>query len=192
MKAEYELGSIAGLRISVQSSFFIARFLAVVVLAIVGRSAFKLSRREALFGAISAVVLDAFAVLFHQLGHARIAKSTGWPMTGIRFWGLFSTCTYPLNEPELPPMVHIRRAVGGPFASLLLGLFTGLPALWLLPKKGLGRLLALFWLINNVAVKFVLAFGPLSWTDGPPMWRWGRRLLAERGKFRPGQIAEGR
>lgn len=186
MKSEYEAGSIAGLRISAQPSFFSARFIFVVTLAILGRSVFKLSRSQALFGALVAVVLDAFAVLIHQLGHAWMAKRTGWPMTGIRFWGLFSTCTYPPDEPELPPEVHIQRAVGGPIVSLLLGLVTSVPLLLLLPKKGLGRLLALFWIANNIIVKSVLAFGPLPWTDGPPMWYWGRRLLAgRRGSHQP-------
>lgn len=182
MESETQVGSIAGQRLSVQPSFFIARLLFMVTLAVLGRVVFKLSPPEALFGAIIAVVLDAFAVLVHQLGHAWIAKRVGWPMIGISFWGLFSTCIYPPDEPELPPMVHVRRAVGGPFASLLLGLTTGLPALWLFPQMGLARLLALFWLVDNCLVKFLLAFGPLPWTDGPPVWYWGKRLLAERAE----------
>jgi hypothetical protein len=184
MNSEQELGSIAGLRISVQPSFFTARLSFIATLALLGRFIFKLSRPQALFGAIIAVVLDAFAVLIHQLGHAWMANRTGWPMTGIRFWGLFSTCTYPPEEPELPPEVHIQRAVGGPIISLLLGLVTGVPLLLLSPKKGLGRLLALFWVVNNIAVKFVLAFGPAPWTDGPPLRYWGKRLLAEREENR--------
>lgn len=179
MKSEYELGSIAGLRISVQSSFFIARFLAVVVLAIVGRSAFKLSRSRALFGAIIAVFLDALAILVHQLAHATSARSTGWPMTGIRFWSLFSNCTYPPDEPELPPMVHVRRAAAGPIVSLLLGLATGVPAVLLLPRQGLARLLALFWLANNIFVRFMLALSPIPGADGPSLRYWRKRLLAE-------------
>lgn len=180
MKSEQELGSIAGLRISVQPSFFTARLLFIATLALLGRFIFKLSRPQALYGAIIAVVLDAFAVLIHQLGHAWIAKRTGWPMTGIRFWNLFATCTYPPDEPELPPEVHIQRAAGGPIASLLLGLVTGVPLLWILPREGIGRLFALYWVLNNIVVKSVLAYGPLPWTDGPPTWRWGRRFLAER------------
>lgn len=180
MESEIQLGSIAGLRLSARPSFFTVRFLFLIALALVGRFVFNLSRPKALFGAITAVVLDAFAVLVHQLGHAWIAKRVGWPMIGISFWGLFSTCIYPPDEPELPAKVHIQRAVGGPIASLLLGLTSGAPALWLLPKGGLARLLALFWVVNNCFVKFVLAFGPFSWTDGPPVRYWAKRLLAEK------------
>jgi hypothetical protein len=184
MKSEYELGSIAGLRLSAQPSFFTDRFLFMVTLAILGRFVFKLSRPGALFGALVAVVLDAFVILFHGLGHAWMAKRAGWPMTGINFWGLFGTTIYPPDEPELPPSVHLRRAVGGPIASFLLGLLTGVPALWLAPKKGLARLLVLFWMGDTFGMRGIGALGPVSFSDGPTIRYWGKRLLAEREENR--------
>ena len=180
MNSEQEIGSIAGLRISARPSFFTARFIFMVTLAILGRSVFKVSRPWALFGALVTVVLDAFVILVHQLGHAWMAKRTGWPMAGIRFWSIFSTCTYPPDEPELPPEVHLRRAVGGPVASFLLGLVTIVPALWLVSKKGFARFLALFWMGDTFGARSILALGPISFSDGPTIRYWARRLLAER------------
>ena len=42
---------------------------------------------------------------------------------GINLWGPLSSSIYPADEPPLPRSVHIRRALGGPLASLLLTLF---------------------------------------------------------------------
>lgn len=184
MESEIQLGSIAGLRVSARPSFFATRLLLLTALVLTGRFIFKLSRPKAVLGALIASVLDPIIILIHQLGHAWAAKRTGWPMIGISFWSLFSTCIYPSDEPELSASVHLRRAVGGPVASFLNGLIIGIPALWLLPRKGVARLLALFWVIDACVVRSLLALGPVSWSDGPPVRYWARRLLADKNLVR--------
>ena len=176
MESEIGLGTIAGLRLSARPSFFTVRLLFLMALAATGRFILGLSLAHALIGAFIAVLLDTLAVLIHQLGHAWAAQRVGWPMVGISFWSLFSTCLYPADEPELPATLHIRRAVGGPAVSFLVGLVTGIPALLFLPQEGLIWLLVIFWMFDNCVVRSVMAFGPLPWTDGPTVWYWARRI----------------
>lgn len=175
MESEIHLGSIAGLRLTAQRSFFTHRLIFLIALAIIGRFALGLSLAIAVLGAFIAVVLDAIAVLIHQLGHSWVAQKVGFPMIGISFWSLFATCIYPADEPELPPKLHIRRALGGPPLNFLVGLTTGLPALWFLPQEGPIRLLVIFWIVDNCVVRSIMAFGPFPWTDGPTIRYWAKR-----------------
>ncbi|MDX1615938.1 MAG: hypothetical protein R3300_16610 [Candidatus Promineifilaceae bacterium] len=177
---EIPLGSVAGLPVTARASFFLARLIFTVILIVAGRFVFKLSRPKALLFGLVAAVVDPLIVLIHQLGHAWAAKKVGWPMNGISFWGLFSTCYYPLEEPELPPEIHLRRAIAGPVVSFFNGLLAGVVGLRLFPHKGVGRLLALFWMVDASGVRGIGALGPLQGTDGPAVYYWAKRLLAEK------------
>lgn len=179
-EAETLLGSIAGLPVTARASFFPVRLAFTFILALVARLVFKLSGRKALFFALVAGVLDPLIVLMHQLGHAWAARNVGWPMSGISLWSLFSTCYYPADEPELPPEVHLRRAIGGPLVSFFNGLFVGLVGLRLFPRKGVGRLLAQFYMVNASVVRSIMALGPVSFSDGPTIRYWTKRFLAEK------------
>ena len=83
-------------------------------------------RSDVVIGAVMAVVLHWASEFVHQLGHAWAARRVGYPMTGIRFWGVLSTSLYPSDELPLPAALHIRRALGGPMASLLLSVAAAL------------------------------------------------------------------
>lgn len=113
--------------------------------------------------------------LVHQAGHAWAAHTTGYPMRGVRLWGLLSTSVYPDNEPPLPRELHVRRALGGPLASLLLTLPLLAAAGAARKTPGLPRWLATFWLVDNVSVFFLGAFVPLPFTDGGTLLFWLRR-----------------
>jgi hypothetical protein len=59
----------------------------------------------------------------HQMGHARAAHATGYPMRGIEFvFAVFSVCRYPADEPPLSRAVHIRRALGGFWVNLIVAI----------------------------------------------------------------------
>jgi len=88
-------------------------------------------------GILSMLSMFGFECL-HQFGHAWAARSVGYPMIGLHHFSLFSAGLYPKDEPPLPPVTHIRRALGGFWISLLVGLAFGVLALWVWP-------LSLFW-----------------------------------------------
>ncbi|MBK8823074.1 MAG: hypothetical protein IPN58_10815 [Anaerolineales bacterium] len=69
-----------------------------------------------------AVFLHWVSVLLHHFGHLIAAQMTGYSMSGIQFgmFGILARDFYPDNEPNLPPSIHIRRALGGPIVSGLL------------------------------------------------------------------------
>ena len=97
-------------------------------------------------------------------------------MTGIRlgFLGVLSSALYPSDEIELPPAIHIRRALGGPTASLLVAAFVFLLVRALVPG-GVLWWLAILFLVDNL---FVLGLGsllPLGFTDGSTILQWLRK-----------------
>lgn len=76
---------------------------------------------QALLLGAALVLMHHLGEVVHNLGHALAAHRTGFPMCGVRLWGL-GTSIYPEDEPALPPRVHIQRALGGPLLSTLFGL----------------------------------------------------------------------
>ncbi|HEY4721741.1 MAG TPA: hypothetical protein VII92_07840, partial [Anaerolineae bacterium] len=100
----------------------------------------------------------------------------GYPMIGIRYWGVLSTAVYPADEPALPASIHIQRALGGPSVSIAVGILIGLVALALQNSAGILKWLALFTALDNLLVIGLGAFLPLGFTDGSTLLRyWSRR-----------------
>ena len=93
-------------------------------------------------------------------------------MTGIRLWWLLGFSLYPPDEGPLPAAVHIRRALGGPAASVLLTLVAGLIAVAVRPLGGAAWWVALFFFLDNLLVFTLGAFLPLGFTDGSTLLRW--------------------
>lgn len=123
---------------------------------------------------LAGLVMHWSSEFLHNLGHAFFARRVGWPMTGIRFWGVLATSVYPPHEPDLPASVHIARALGGPFASALVSA-AYLGVYYLLPP-GLWRDCALFASLWNAAVFTLQIFIPLRLgglvNDGGTLWYW--------------------
>ena len=129
----------------------------------------------ALFGGLGGVVIHWLSDFAHQYGHAVAARRTGYPMTGLRFWGIFSTSLWPVDEPDLPGRVHIRRALGGPIVSILLGLIAAAVA-WIVGwAAGMIFWLALFAAFDNLVLLGLGAFLPLGFTDGSTILYWRQR-----------------
>lgn len=171
----YELGHLAGLRLTAKPSAIVGSLALWALLSAIGLWV-ELAPTAAVLGGLVALALHWLGELVHQFGHAWAARRAGHPMLGIAFWGLLSTSVYPRDEPELPAGVHIRRALGGPIASLALTLLA-LPIAWLLwPGGGAPAWVALFFALENGLIYTAQVLVPLGFNDGGTILHWwGRR-----------------
>ena len=158
------LGTWLGLKITISPFGIISFLLAIPLLAWLAAQLLALTLGEAMIaGVLSAIVMFAFEFV-HQWGHAWAAKSVGYPMTGIHWHSWFSSGLYPTDEPPLPPSVHIRRALGGFWINVLIGLLLAPLAFYLWRRGG-----ALAWVIALTSVWnfVVLGLGALLPIDIP-------------------------
>lgn len=168
-----DLGSLFGLRISAVPSALAGGAAVWLTWSLLASAVFAVPVVSALAAGILALAGYWLSDLIHQLGHAWAAQRTGYPMIGIRFWGLFTASVYPADEPALPARTHIRRALGGPFVSLLMCLPTGVLALAATNASPAWRWLTLFVFLVNVAVTLQV-FLPLGFNDGSTILYWLR------------------
>jgi hypothetical protein len=173
---EIKLGQIAGLKLSAIPSAIVGSMGLWIVLSGVAVVLLRFSLVSAVIGGLVAVALHWTSEVVHQFGHAWAARRVGHPMTGIRFWGVLSTSLYPSDEPSLPAAIHIRRALGGPAASLLLSVVAALAALALRSMGGMLWWLAVFLFLGSFFVMTLGALMPLGFNDGGTLMRWwGKR-----------------
>ncbi len=170
----YRLGSIGGLQVSLMPSAIAGSLALWVLLSAAGVWLLGLPAGAALLGGLAALLLHWFSDIVHHSGHAWAARRTGYPMIGIRLWGVLGSSIYPGDEPALPARVHIRRALGGPIASLLLTLVAGLVAWALRSAGGVVWWVALFFFLENLCVFTLQVFIPLSFNDGGTLLYWLR------------------
>lgn len=171
----YALGSLGGLRLSLMPSAVAGSLALWALLSAAGFWMLGLPAGAALVGGFAALLLHWISDIVHHSGHAWAARRTGYPMTGIRLWGVLGSSVYPADEPQLPAAVHIRRALGGPIASLLLTGLAGLIAMALRPAGGAVWWVALFFFLENLFVFTLQVFIPLSFNDGGTLLYWLRR-----------------
>jgi hypothetical protein len=157
------IGSLFGLQISFTPLIFLGIAGIWVALSLVGYFAFDIALGESIFLGFIATILHYVLELIHSLGHAFVAKQVGYPMTEIRFgvYGIYAQTIYPKDEPELDSSIHIRRALGGPIANLILSviLFFTLP-LW----TGNWYWVGMFVFLDNL-IYVVQVFIPLGFND---------------------------
>ncbi len=171
---EIRLGRLVGLEISAMPSAFLGSLALWLVLSGIAIGLLNLLPAEAFIAALIASALHWLSETLHQLGHARAARRTGYPMIGIRFWGILSTSVYPPDEPALPAATHIRRALGGPLMSAAVTLAAAviLLALNLAAVDGAPWWLALLFFLENLLVFTLGSFLPLNFTDGSTLLHW--------------------
>ena len=172
MAQSYDLGRVASLRLTAAPSAIVGSLLLWVLLSGIAALGLGLPPATAVAGGLVAVLLHWGSDIVHQLGHARAARATGHPMIGIRLWWVLSASIYPPEEGLLPASVHIRRALGGPVASLLLTIIAAAIALALRPLGGVYWWVALFFFLDNLLVLTLGALVPLGFTDGSTLLRW--------------------
>ena len=171
-KRSLYLGTFLGLEIRVAPSSLVTAVLAAAGIFLLLHKAFKWRPWTAVTGGILATAIHYLSEQWHQMGHARAAKQTGFPMKGVTYVGPLAISVYPENEGLLPAETHIQRALGGPIFSLLLTLATGLVALLFRPIGGLPLFLAVFSFLDNLLVFTIGALLPLGFTDGSTLLTW--------------------
>jgi hypothetical protein len=169
---DLRLGALAGLTITAAPSALIGLPLLWLGLSALAYFWLRLPPLPALGGGLLAVALHLLGELIHQLGHARAARATGHPMTGVRLWWILGASVYPPDEGELPGPVHVRRALGGPAVSAVATVAAILVAWALYPLGGLPRYLSLFVALEGVFLYSLGALVPVGFTDGSTLLRW--------------------
>jgi hypothetical protein len=167
-----DVGQVAGLRLSANLSAIMGSLLLWILLSGIGILGLGMPPATTIAGGLIAVVLHWCSDIVHQLGHARAARATGHPMVGIRLWGVLSTSVYPSDEGSLPASVHVRRALGGAPASLLLTVIIAAIAPALRPLGGVYWWVALFLFLDNLLVLTLGSLLPLGFTDGSTLLHW--------------------
>jgi Zn-dependent protease len=172
------IGKISGLNITIENSAFAGGVGLFLIYTFLGKLFFRLPARPSIAGGLFATLLHFISELWHQLGHARAAKHTGYPMQAIHLWGILGTSIYPTDEPVLPPEIHIRRALGGPKASIKAAVAGGLMALIMRPLSGVVYMLSLLFAFENLLIFTIGAFLPLKIieTDGTVLLRQRQQL----------------
>ena len=174
---QFKLGRIAEVEMSATPMALVGSAVLWLLLFILARIFLTLTMAEAILGSLLAVALHWIGEIVHQLGHAWAARRTGYPMRGIRLGPLavLAVALYPRDEPELPANIHIRRALGGPAASLLFALVTAVVAFLLRDASEFWRVLSLFYALENLLVFTLGALLPLGFTDGSTLLYWWPR-----------------
>jgi hypothetical protein len=116
----------------------------------------------------------------HQMGHAVAARRVGYPMVGVHFRSVLAVSEYPAAEPPLPAEVHIRRALGGFWINVLIGLFLAPYAFFLSFRGGAMAWAVGFTAFYNLVVVGLGALLPIDipnvlTTDGATLRRYWRR-----------------
>jgi hypothetical protein len=172
----FRLGNVAGLAWSAEPAAIIGTILLWALLSGLGVWLLDLPASQAIGGGLIATLLHWLSYAVHHLGHALAARQTGYPMVGVRLgkFLILGSSVYPRDEEALPGSIHIRRALGGPAASLLFTLVTGIIALALRPAGGVAWWVALFACLDTLVVFTLGALLPLGFTDGSTVLAWLR------------------
>lgn len=169
-----ELGTYFGLRLTAKPSVLAGTLVVWALWAGVTALIFGVEWGQALLVGFLAAVLHWLFEFIHQLGHAWAGRRVGHSMIGIRFWGLLSTSIYPADEGDLPAGVHIRRALGGPFFSLILSLLSAILLILTPDFAPAWRSLLWFIFIENFFVLTLQVLIPLGFNDGGTLYYWLR------------------
>lgn len=172
MRKKYPLGKFLGLEWGFYGSAIVATLFLWAVLSLGASWVLDVGMGMAVWVGLLATLLHILGETTHQLGHAWVARRVGYPMRSLYFWWVLQTARYPKDEPTLPARIHIRRALGGPFISLIASILGGLIALLLRPTGGIPYTLALFFCLENLFVFCLGAFLPLGFTDGSTLLYW--------------------
>lgn len=171
------LGKIDGIPITAERSVLAAALALWVGFAVLGRRVWRLKAGAAVAGGLLATLLHFASEIWHQMGHARAARRTGYPMSGVHLWAALGTSVYPPDEPIVPDEVHVARALGGPRASLVLTLVGSILALLAWPLRSMVSMVLAILALDNLLVFTLGALLPLKIieTDGDALIRHRRR-----------------
>ncbi len=169
---EYELGRFAGLDVSFKPSAILGTVLLWILFSLLAIQWFGISSIKAFVGGVILVLLHWASVIVHHLGHAWAAYMTGYPMAGIRLCAIFGISIYPLSEGCLPATIHIRRALGGPIASLVVTLVAISIVLILEPMDDQLLWIGAIFFMDNLIFFTLGSLVPMGINDGSTLLRW--------------------
>ncbi len=168
----YVLGRVLGMRVTAETSAFVAGFVLWAILAVIGKEFFALTGPDVVVGGGLLVLLHYGLGFVHQFGHAIAAAQTRYEMIGMHYWLLLTRSIYPPSERRLSAKVHIQRAKGGPIASAILSGILGVLSLLLIPVGGLVLEMIVFLFLDNLLVYTLGALLPLPFSDGGTIKAW--------------------
>ena len=176
MKKRYRLGHVGDLEVTAEASVALGGISLWALFSLVSYRLFKLNPALAVLGGAVAAAFHFLSELVHQLGHARAASRTGYPMQRLHLWGVLGTSVYPPEEPALPEEVHIARALGGPRTSIWLALLGGLFAWAAAPFSRFALMVAALFGLENLFIFTIGALLPMPFleTDGETIMRYRR------------------
>ncbi len=172
MRRSFKLGRLANLEVSAEPSAVFGTLLLWGLFSGAGSVWLHLSPGKAAALGLLLAALHWGAAFLHQFGHAWAARRTGYPMQGVRLWIVLDASVYPSDEPALPAQLHIRRALGGPVASLLSSLSFAILALGLRLLGGWAWGVCLFLALDCLLVFTLGSLLPLGFTDGSTLLTW--------------------
>jgi hypothetical protein len=178
----YHLFTLFGLKTTISPVGILSFIFVIPLLALLAASTTTISFGAAMLAGGLAAALMLISEWAHQLGHAFAARRLGYPMIGIHVHSIFGASIYPPDEPPLPPAIHIRRALGGFWVNLVIGLFLMPYAFFLWFDGGVRGWVVAFTTLYNF---FILGLGSLFPIDIPGrftndggtllrLWREGR------------------
>jgi hypothetical protein len=176
------LFTLFGLKTTISSAGIVVYLVSIPAMAWAAAWMRSLTPGSALLAGLFSVPVMFASDWLHQWGHARAARRTGYPMIGIHYHSLFSASQYPPDEPSLPAQVHLRRALGGFWVNMLVGLLIAPLAFYLWPRGGVAGWLSGFTFVFNffggpVASLFPVDIPNVFTNDGGTLlrlWREGR------------------
>lgn len=176
MKNTFWEGHLGAMPVKARNSLLVWSAGLYAILIVVGIVVFDFSIPLALGGGLLGVMGHWLACVVHHYGHFRAAQMVGYPMRYVILWGLLGTDIYPRDEGSLPGAIHIRRAFGGPIASLLLSLASGVLAGILYFTVDEAAWFVYFLFLDALLVFTIGAFLPLKFigieTDGDTLMKW--------------------
>jgi hypothetical protein len=175
VKKRWQLGQLLGVEIWIRLNSLLLSGLLWLLLSFTAVFWLEYSLWQAVATGFTAVLLHWLGDLWHHLGHAWAARRVGYPMRSIISWYILLSSVYPKDEPALHATIHMRRALGGPAASLLLTIISGVLLLFLPVQGSMAYVLTAFVFWENLLVYFLGAFLPLGFTDGSTLLTWWPR-----------------
>ena len=186
MNKSFPLLTLFNVRITVTPLCVVSYLILIPPITWLGMTLRNLTLVEGLIASVLVIALMFVTENIHQLGHAWAAKSAGYPMIGIRHFSWFSGSVYPKDEPPLPSHTHIKRALGGFWINILIGLALAPLAFYLWTLNGVAAFTVAATSVWNFFVLGLGALLPIDFNgftvDGGTILKYRREMRRERMK----------
>ncbi len=171
-----DLGDLGPIRVSMERSAYVGLGLVALTMFVAALSFLNGTGSDRLMGALLATGGYYLSVMVHHTGHYLAGLYAGYPLVRLHFYWMLARDIYPPNEPKLAANIHLRRALGGPCASVLAA-----SACLLLAAITPGGILRFFFLSGfwiNLLVFTLGALIPAFGLDGDVIRRhWPQRRV---------------